>query len=376
MQDEKITISRFQLLCLGFISLLSPIIRLLPQHAVELSGSAAWFSALLTLVPVGLLFLVLNKFFKNARPNEGYAELFIRVLGKGFGKAVIIIYSLWLMFYTAFGLCSSADRYVTAAYQHTSAAIFIIIMLLLALIPTLGRFKILCRTTESFFPLLVLVLLLVFGFAFQDVDLNFLPPPTVKELPKILSSIPTIANILSLAVYVGFLEGRIREKEKRMKTIFTWLLLMVITVILLCVTTVGSLGADITSKLCYPFFVMIRNISVFNFIERLESIVLALWVITDFAFISVLLFIVDNNLRIVFSYPATSAEGAKFLDFKNGRYLIWINAAIVLVIALLLSPNSFFIATLSKKIVPIINLIFTFGLLPLIVIIGMIRKRI
>jgi len=323
-----------------------------------------------------LLFLFIKRFFKNAQPNEGYAELFIRVLGKGLGKTIILVYSLWLMFYTAFALCSSADRYITSAYQHSSPVVFIIIMLMLALIPSLGRFKTLGRTAESFFPLLIIVLLLVFGFAFQDVDFNFIPPPTTKELPKILSSIPVLANILSLSVYIGFLEGRIREKNKRTKTIFTWLLLMDIAVILLCITTVGSLGADMTSKLNYPFFVMIRNITVLNFMERLESIILALWVITDFVFISILLFIVDNNLRVVFSYQPASAEGTKYFDFKNGRYLIWINAAIILSISLFLSPNSLFISKLSQQVVPIINLGFIFGLLPLVIIVGLARKRI
>lgn len=213
MHKNDAIISRYQMLSLGFLALLSPIIRLLPQQAVAIACSHAWLSALMTLVPLTLLFLLVFRFFKYALPNEGFGELFIRVLGKPVGKFAILLFTLWLIFYVAFALRSAADRYITSAYYNTAPAVFIIIMLALSLIPLLGRFKNLGRTAESLLPLLGLVLLLIFIFSFGDVDKHFLPPAAAAHFPSLLQGMPVVANVLSLALYIGFLEGRIAQKN-------------------------------------------------------------------------------------------------------------------------------------------------------------------
>lgn len=376
MQKNDTIISRYQMLSLGFLGLLSPMIRLLPQQVVEKSGPYAWLAVLLTTVPVALLFLLIFRFLKYAMPNEGLGELFIRVLGKPLGKLAILLFTLWLLFYVAFAVRSAADRYITSAYNNTRPAVFILIMLGLCLVPLLGRFKNLGRTAESLLPLLALVLLLIFAFSFKEVDLTFLPPVTVSRLPTVLSGIPLVANVLSLAVYMGFLEGRISQKKSRARIAFIWLLIMLAVAVLLCVITVGHFGSKLTAGLNYPFFLMIRNISVFNFLERLDAVVLGLWVITDFALVSTMLFIIFNNLCLVFGYDPATAEIQKCLCLKKGRWLIWLCFALLIPVSLLIAPNAESLLWLSHYFVPMANNAFTFGLLPLIIIIGLLRKRV
>ncbi|MEG1316229.1 MAG: GerAB/ArcD/ProY family transporter [Oscillospiraceae bacterium] len=376
MRNEKAAISRHQLFSLGFLGLLSPIIRLLPHQAVLLSGAGAWLSALLTAIPVGLVFLLSMRFFKFAMPNEGFAELFIRALGHLVGRGALLLFTLWLIFYTGFTLRSSADRYITTAYQNASPELFIIIMLALALIAALGTFPALARSAEVFFPLLLVVLVGIFAFSFQDVDFTYLPPVTTLGLPSVLLGILPVANVLSLSLNVGFLEGRVCEKKKRSRQVFLWLAAMTATVTVLCLVTVGIFGAELTGKLTYPFFVMIRNITVFNILERLEAVIMALWVITDFALVSTLLFICVNNLRVCFNYLPSTAEKSPLLKLKNGRFLIWICAGLSLLTALFIAPDSQTLSSLSRNIIPAINLAFNFALLPAIIAVGLIRKKV
>ncbi len=375
MGKEDSTLSRYQLLCLGFLSLLSPIIRLLPGQAAEFSGSYAWVAGILAIIPVSLLFFLIGKYLNKALPKEGFGELFLRSLGKPAGKSVLLLLTLWLILYAAFALRSGADRYITATYENSSPAIFICIMLALALYAALGKFLTLARSAAAFLPLLVLVLGTVFVLAFQDIDWEFLPPPSVSDIPSILKGVPTIATVLGLSVYIGFLEGRVREKEKRSKTISIFLLLMVIVVVLLCLLTVGVFGAKLTAKLHYPFFTMVRNLSLFNIVERLEALVLAQWVITDFMLISTLMFIIVNNFGIIFGFSKIYSCGQKRLTFKNGRWCIWVSALVILVLALTIAPTSPILQKLSVLIVPAVNLVFVFGLLPLTIIVGLLRKR-
>lgn len=376
MKNQSTTISRWQQFCLGFLCLLSPIIRLLPGQTALLSGSFGWLSTILSAVPLLLLFLLIRRFLKNALPNEGFAELFIRALGKWPGKIIIMLFTFWLIFYTAFSLRSGADRYISSAYQNSPPAFFVIILLLLALLAVMGSFRAFSRTAEVFFPLLVVVIVLVVFLAYQDIDFACLHPFLLSQTPQVLKGIPPIASVMGVAAYFGFLEGRAREKDKRTKTMFLFMIIMLLVIIALCVTTVGTLGAETAAKYHFPFFGMVRNISFFNLLDRLDALIIALWVITDFALISTLLFIIVNNLRVCFGYLPDSAEKAKIYDLKNGRWLIWAVGLIIGVLALIFVPNSFDLINLSKNLVPIVNLFFSFGLLPLTIIICLLLRRV
>ena len=375
MPEKKDVLTRYQLLCLGFLSLLSPIIRLLPGRAAEFSGSAAWLSAILSAIPVGLLFLLTGKYMKKALPKEGFGELFLRSLGKPVGKTILLLFTFWLIFYAAFALRSGADRYITAAYESSSPAVFICVMLVLALYAALGRFSTLARCAAAFLPLMVLVLAVVFLLGFRDVDTAFLPLPTLSELPAVLKGVPTISIVLSLSVYIGFLEGSVGEKEKRTKTMGIFLFLIISVVVLLCIVTVGAFGAKLTAKLHYPFFTLVRNLSLFNIVERLEALVLGLWVITDFLLVSTLLFIIVTNLGIIFGLGQLYAAGQKRLSLQNGRWCIWASALVILVLSLVLAPDSKTLEQLSLNVVPLLNLFFLFGLLPLSIAAGLLGGR-
>ena len=375
MMTDNLRITRWQQLCLGFISMLSPIIRLLPRHSAEIAGSSAWVSALFAAVPVTLLFLLVLRLFKNASEGEGFGELFIRILGKGVGRAVIVIFTLWLIFYTGFTLRSGADRYITSAYHNSRPEFFILVLLSLAVLSCLSRFKTLGRVSEVFFPLMALVLALVFGFAFQDVSGEFLSAPAISELPGIIRAVHPSSIILSISVYFGFLEGRVADPHKRRGTVFFWFLLMFSTVFLLCITTIGCFGGELTSNLDYPFFVMIRNISLFDFIDRLETPVMALWVITDFVMVSTLMFIITGNLRLCMGLRESEPQ-LGLTALRHGKWLVWLCAVPVLVSALTMAPDAGTLRQLSQVIVPWINTALIYGLLPAIVLVGLIRKRI
>ena len=51
---------------------------------------------------------------------------------------------------------------------------------------------------------------------------------------------------------------------------------------LVVAVTLGHFGPELTGRLTYPFFALVRNTSVFGITERIEALVTALWVFSDF----------------------------------------------------------------------------------------------
>ncbi|MEG1242632.1 MAG: GerAB/ArcD/ProY family transporter [Oscillospiraceae bacterium] len=373
MQQANTGISRYQLFCLIFMGLLSPIIELLPKRPVHLAGGGACYSVLLAFFPLFVLLLIKTRLLKNAAPEEGLGEVVLRVFGKIPGRVLIFIITAWLIFYTAFALRISADRYVVSAYQQATPTIFIVVLLFISTLASLGAFRALGRTAEAFFPLLLLALVVIFALAAQDINYNFIPPLRATEPISLFAGSLPILNVLGLGLYLSFLEGRVEKRGSALKTSLLWLLFLLAVVFFLCLTCVGSFGATAVTRLSRPFFSMIQNISVFSFIERPETLVIALWVITDFVFLATLQFIIAANLRLCFGFPRNTMETGRRRSMKNGRFLLLACALLVFVIAMALPFDS---PALSLRLVPGINLCFSFLFLPLTALVGAIRKRI
>lgn len=368
-------ITRWQQICVCFLCMLSTIIRLLPRQAALTSGPYSWIAALLSFIPLFLIYALSNRAFRNAGEEDGFAQLFIKSLGTKLGKAAVIIFTLWLIFYVSILLKNAADKYISSSYQGALPAFFIVIILALSMISLLGSFASLSKTAEAFFPLLALVMVLVFAMGIHDINSHNLPPLPPAHIPQMLSGVSTLAASQSVALYLGFMEGRVVHKEKRNAANLIFLIMMCATVCLLCLTTIGIFGSTLTGSLSFPFFVLVRNMSLFNVLDRVESAIIGLWVISDFILISTFMFIVVSNIRICAGLDQKSHEKAGALSMKDGRWIIWIVAAAVLTLSLCFFSNSFELAYFLNVTAPIVNSSLIFVLLPIILIIGIARKK-
>ena len=133
---------------------------------------------------------------------------------------------------------------------------------------------------------------------------------------------------------------------------------------LLCVTVVATFGAKLTTEMYYPFFVMIRCIRIFRLLERVEALVVAQWVTTDFLLLGALLQAATGELTLCF--PKLGARrGAVALTCL----------ALALLSGALCAPTAFSLRELSRTLVPIASASAA-GVLVLAFVVGLIRKKI
>ena len=373
MKPEKLT--RRQLFALSSVAVLSPALRLLPREDTAIAGSASWLCGVAAYVPLLLFALLLNAMLRCRREGEGMSELILRALGAVAGKVVLAVYSLWFLLYAAFLLRSGAERFVTTVYPFSGHWPFVVTLLALSLIAALGGAKALFRSAEIFLPLLTAVLLFVLTFALPELNPKGLLAVSAADIgPVLLGAVPLLNIGAGMLVYPTFFEGLVPIAPGRGKATAKWLVRVCLLAVLLSVLAIGMLGAELTANLSYPFFTMLRNVSIFHAVERFEALVVGLWVLPDFILISLMLMLASGGLRTVFGCPPKDGEGSKLLELKNGRVLIWLCAAAALAGGLLLAPNSFDLEFYSLYLIPALTLGLTIGGIPIIFVIGKLRK--
>lgn len=372
--DEKF--GRRQLLSLGSVIMLSTALRIFPQESSVLSGRAAWLTPLAALPILIIYMYFLSRFLSCRNEGEGFAELTLRALGKLPGRFVLGVIGLWMLLYTGCMLRTGAGRLVETIYPNSSTAPFSVVMGLLALVGALAAPRSLVRIGRMLCPMLTGALLIFTLGALFEMDMENIWPISADDIVPVLRGALVPADIITgAACALSFLTGSVPNDGKgSLPALELWALRFLLILTLLSLALTGRFGTEICTRLTHPFFVLVRNMVFFRSVERIEALVVTLWIFPDFLLGSLFLWAGQYSLRLAMGFDAKSKKEKPF-DFSSGRWVIWLSAAAVIICAIVIAPDSISLSRWSQVIVPLANLSLAFIVFPLIFIIGKQTKR-
>jgi len=364
------------LLATASLMLMAPALRLFPSLAAQLSGKGAWVSALAAFPMLAAFAWFLRRFMLCAESGEGAAELIARACGSRLGRPALWVISLWLLLYCAFILRAGADRLITTVYPNASVLFFIIIMGALGTWAALGSIVTVERTAKLIEPIIIAVLLVILVSGVLSADKAAIFPITVYDAWPILKGSIAAVDVVSASLYcIFFISGYSAKSKSSLRGVLLWSAGACAFLSVLCIAVIGAFGAELTGKLAHPFFSLVRNLTLFGSLERVDAFVVALWVFPDFIIFSVFLWIGQHCLRLAVGQDA-SLCGKGRLDMNNGRWVIPTAGIAVTAAAALMARDANALALWSDRIIPAANLIFSFVLLPAVFILGKAKRRI
>ena len=372
--EENERYGQRQLLSLGAAAVLSPALRLYPTASVRLAGRGAWLSPLCCLPPLLLYAWLYARLIDRRREGEGLAELMLRSLGDRAGKAALLLYGLWLLLYAGFVLRAGAGRFVVALFPRSTPLLFVISLGLLSLLASLSPPRALVRTARMLLPVLMGVLLLLLLVSLRQAEADNLLPLTGEDALPVLAGALPVAEVLLLGLYApGFLLGGVGRRRGSFGALAYWLLGLALLLTALCAAVLGALGAEITARLSLPFFTLVRNLVFFRTLERMEALVVALWLFPDFLLSALALFGAQHCLRLLAGAAPSCGEG-RFGDLTNRRWMIWLGGAAAIAAGLLLAPDDAALTLWSERIIPI-GQAAAAGMIPIIYMVGTRKHR-
>ena len=363
-----------QLRALCYTAALAPASSLIPKVTAKIAGSGSWIAPLIALPVILIFILLLSEFMKMRRSGEGLGELILRSGGSVFGSIVLILLAAFMLFDGGFILRSAALRFTETIFPSSGPWFFMVIMLGMAAAAALGSVKALPRAARVFAPILTAVLILTLVFAFSSVDKSKLLPVSRSDTADLfLSSLIVVEIYAGILTFAAVLEDQCPRKRGRFKGHVLWTILTCLLLTVLSAVIIGSYGATLTAKLSSPFFCMIRDVTLFRTVERIEALVAALWVMSDFTLLALLLISSGHLLRLVLGHKPET-DDVPMLSMANGRWLIPVCAALTAAAAAFIPTQQEQLEFISEYIVPAVNLCAAFILLPVCYVIASCRR--
>ncbi len=302
MGIEQGRISKWQAVFLVANSILASMILVAPSLLVQVAGEDAWITVLIAGV-FGLLIGGLVVSLGLRFPQQNLVEYSIDLLGSWFGRAVCIIFALFFLYLNAYLVRTFSGLLVTETMPETPFVVFNILLIILVAYGVYQGLEVITRVNDIVFPLSILVLLGIFSMGIPEMDFEQLKPFLSHSFPNMLR-----ASLILLAFYAegAFLLMVIPTMSRPEEVKMVVGSVSVILFIVMLVDVVGLLalfGSNETARMAFPTFEFAKTVHLGGFLERIESLVVGIWVgsvglkIMTFYYISVVTFAEVFNLQ-------------------------------------------------------------------------------
>jgi len=354
-------ISRYQLMVLIIMTVLSVGVFSLAADVTEQTGTDGWIVILAAgLINIGAVFVIarLNSRF----PGKTYAEYSQVILGVIPGKVLTLFFALYLMLVVAYDARAFTEVVKMFLLYRTPAEVIMLSLILVCTYVVRGGVECVARINEIIFPIVIIPLVLIMLFGIPLMDFSNLLPVLQTPPGKLAMALPYTAfsfgGIEVALFYIGFM----KEPKKALRPLVMAVAFITFFFLVVVVSCVATFGVKTTPKLIWPLVNFLRAINLPGlFVERLEGVILPLWMMTVFTTMV--------SAYFILSYSISKLVGTR----EQKQYVL---PLVILIYYLALQPDS--LAQLyqwGSLVFPVAIYLHLFILPVVLLIVAKLRKR-
>ncbi|MDH7479641.1 MAG: endospore germination permease [Syntrophomonadaceae bacterium] len=296
-----------------------------PGITVKTARQDAWVSILAATL-AGLLIALLVANLSLRFPGKTLFEYAEEILGKAPGKAVGLLYLWWFLHTNSIIISEFSSFLCTAILPKTPFIVLHVVTIFVVAYLVRSGLEVLSRFNQIFLPLVLGLLVVVFILAATEMKAVRLLPVLDARPAEILkgAAVPLslLGEIVAFAMIAPYLNRpRAACRVAALATLFTGFFMLLTTLVAIAV-----FGPHATGKMIFSTYNSVRVISIANFLERLETVVVMAWVFGGFA-------------KIGIFYYAAVLGSAQWLGLSDYRPLVAPVGVILVALAVISCRN-------------------------------------
>lgn len=249
------------------------------------AGRAAWISVLISSV-VGILINIVYFLLMKMNPGLTLVEWYPAQFGKWIGLPISWFYTLEFIYDGARGLADWNFIIPDTILPKTPILIIQVSFIILVAYALFSGIETIARLGELFLPLLLLVyfIQIILIVASNIIHIQYIKPILGKGWNHIFQSVWPLGITQSFGQTIEFtmIWPLISKQEKILKTTILATIISGIFIAALDLFAVLVLGENTFSHSLFPIYKLIRIISVGDFIENLDAVIVLLFLSTSF----------------------------------------------------------------------------------------------
>ncbi|WP_102273906.1 GerAB/ArcD/ProY family transporter [Cytobacillus massiliigabonensis] len=305
---EKGKISSLQMGMMMYLTIMASAVFTVPAITAKYAKQDLWLSPIWASL-IGLLTIFIVMRLYKHYPQQSFFRVCEHTAGLYIGKLLGFVYVCFLVNFTGQIIRGYADFILGVYFPKTPISVIIISITILSALTVIGGLEVIGRVSQIFFP--------VFIFSIFIITLLLLPQLNPSHLLPIMEDgiFPSLKGAIIPQVWFGeffiiiFILPFLSDQNNGMKWGLLTIFMVLLTFITVNLIVLFTLGQTISGTL-YPFLNATRLINLGDFIENLEPIIIAIWILGSFVKITVFYYVTALGIE----------EWLKLTDYKP---IVW-----------------------------------------------------
>ena len=357
--ENNYKLEKLESISIILIIMINKLILNIPFYIVDLTGTGS----IINILYIGIIdFVILLAIIKllNRFQNADIIDI-SEFLGGKFLKVIISLLSISLFLLVGFITLVDFCNVLHTIYFSNFEIIYILLFFIIAILAAnLIGLKSIARTTCFIVPFAIISVIISFFSVWNEFDIEHLTPILGRDYYTTFGLGLSNCFSMYIIIYYYFIKPLLRNPNEFKKiSIYSY----IISIILLLFTVTSMLTLFNTNSNNEPInslFLLIRQIKLGTFLQRVDSIFIFLWILSIFAYLSFLIFLINRILK-------------KLLNISNANMLSYSTCNILLGLALI-PINIANIHFIESHIYKFVVLGFMFGIAFIVLILANIKK--
>ena len=357
---KKNKLSHFEAVCFVLICMINEIILNVAQNFVISVGTGALINLILVSSIAFVFCFIISKLFKNFS-NSNLINISEFLGGKILKFIVGFIFILFFIMLACFAIANFSYLIKTIYFQKSPILFIGLFFVISMLISNLLGFDSLKKIACLIIPFCIISMIFVFVTSLKSYTPYRISPILGTNIKTTFVYGLTNLYGFSIIIYYYFLMPFLRNKKKYFNIIKHSFFISFIILLLIVISILSKFPNFDNSEEINSMYLLTRSITLTDFLQRVDALFVLLWIISNFVYISILLFWIIEIFGNLF-------------NFENKKMLSFPLSSIILGLVIFIYSNQFtqFVKTDIYK---YISIIIIFGIGFLILCFANIKKK-
>lgn len=284
-----------------------------------------WLACLVS-IPITILLAIPFMVLAAKYPKQTIIEYSRTIAGRFAGKVLGLLYIWFFLHQEATVLRQFGELMLTVLMPETPLVVFLIGLAIITAYAVSNGVEVISRFNEMIFPLILVSVFLIFILVTKDMNLHKLTPVLGDGIMPVLAGGFSVATKFIELTWLVMIYPFVKDSEKVNRAIRLGILVCGILFVPLIVMITATYGYPTLRSLAFPALAVARIISIANFLERMESVVLVVWIL-------------GVLIKVALFYYAFTLGSAQWLNLTDYKPLVLPAGVILVAMSVLLFAN-------------------------------------
>ena len=296
--NKNISISKLEFAILLTYPLITTFNYISYKNILTISKIDSYLSIIYAFI-LGIIPLLLFIYIFNYKPELSLPNKNIKIFGKILGTIINYI-TTFIVSILGIIILYNTTNFIILNYLKETPKIIIILAIGLTIVFNISKgIEAIARTSFLIFIIIIILTICSTIGLITKFNIENILPILNNNINNVIISGNTIFinNILPIYMLLIIPKNYINKPKNINKYIFLSYFFSFLLIFIICYLTIGILGINLINIYSHPEYIILKKISIMNFIDRIENIVYLKWLFNSLITLILITYFITNSIK-------------------------------------------------------------------------------